>query len=98
MVTATRLTTDQIDGLRGQIHGEVIQPGDANYDEARTLYNAMIDKRPALVARCADAADVIAAVNFARASGLDVAIRGGGHNVSGAAMADGGLTIDLSRM
>ena len=98
MVTTTRLTTTQIDGLRGQIHGEVIQPGDANYDEARTLYNAMIDKRPALVARCADAADVIAAVKFAAAEGLDVAIRGGGHNVSGNAMADGGLTIDLSRM
>ena len=98
MVTATRVTTDQIDGLRGQIHGEVIQPGDANYDEARTLYNAMIDKRPALVARCVDAADVIAAVGFARSAGLDVAIRGGGHNVAGNAMSDGGLTIDLSRM
>jgi len=98
VVTATRVTTDQIDGLRGQIHGEVIQPGDANYDEARTLYNAMIDKRPALVARCVDAADVIAAVGFARSAGLDVAIRGGGHNVAGNAMSDGGLTIDLSRM
>ncbi|MDQ3547380.1 MAG: FAD-binding oxidoreductase [Chloroflexota bacterium] len=98
MVTATRVTSDQIDGLRGQIHGEVIQPGDANYDEARTLYNAMIDKRPALVARCVDAADVIAAVGFARSAGLDVAIRGGGHNVAGNAMSDGGLTIDLSRM
>ncbi len=98
MVTTTRLTNDQIDGLRGQIHGDVIQPGDANYDEARTLYNVMIDKRPALVARCVDAADVIAAVRFANASGLEVAIRGGGHNVSGNAMADGGLTIDLSRM
>ncbi|HYI15116.1 MAG TPA: FAD-binding oxidoreductase [Thermomicrobiales bacterium] len=98
MVTASRLTTDQIDGLRGQIHGEVIQPGDANYDEARTLYNVMIDKKPAIVARCVDAADVIAAVRFASANDLDVAIRGGGHNVSGNAMADGGLTIDLSRM
>ena len=98
MVTATRLTTDQIDGLRGQIHGEVILPGDASYDDARTLYNAMIDKRPALVVRCVDAADVIAAVRFARSSGVEVAVRGGGHNVSGNAMADGGLTIDLSRI
>jgi FAD/FMN-containing dehydrogenase len=92
------MTTDQIDGLRGQIHGEVIQSGDASYDEARTLYNAMIDKRPAIVVRCVDAADVIASVKFARANGLDIAVRGGGHNVSGNAMADGGLTIDLSRM
>jgi hypothetical protein len=98
VVTTTRPTSDQIDTLRGQIHGEIIQPGDASYDDARTLYNAMIDKRPALVARCADAADVIAAVAFARSAGLDVAVRGGGHNVSGNAMADGGLTIDLSRM
>jgi hypothetical protein len=98
MVIASRMTTEQIDGLRGQIHGDVIQPGDASYDEARTLYNAMIDKRPAIVVRCVDAADVIASVKFARANGLDIGVRGGGHNVSGAAMADGGLTIDLSRM
>ncbi|HEX5167476.1 MAG TPA: FAD-binding oxidoreductase [Thermomicrobiales bacterium] len=98
MVTATRPTADQVDSLRGQIHGEIIQPGDAGYDTARTIYNAMIDKHPAIVVRCADAADVIAAVGFARAGGYDVAIRGGGHNVSGASMADGGLTIDLSGM
>jgi FAD/FMN-containing dehydrogenase len=98
MVTTSRLSSEQIDGLQGQIHGDVIQPGDASYDEARTLHNAMIDKRPALVVRCADAADVIAAVRFARENDLEIAVRGGGHNVSGNAMSDGGLTIDLSRI
>jgi FAD/FMN-containing dehydrogenase len=98
MVTTSRLSSEQIDGLQGQIHGDVIQPDDANYDEARTLHNVMIDKRPALVVRCVDAADVIAAVRFARENDLEIAVRGGGHNVSGNAMSDGGLTIDLSRI
>ncbi len=80
------------------LHGQLITPADANYDEARTIYNAMIDKRPALIARCQDAADVIAAVNFARENHLDVAIRGGGHNGAGLALVDDGLVIDLSPM
>jgi FAD/FMN-containing dehydrogenase len=81
-------------GLRGKL----LARGDNGYDETRSIWNAMIDKRPALIAQCADAADVIHAVNFARTSGLLVSVRGGGHNVSGSAICDGGLMIDLSRM
>lgn len=80
------------------LQGEVITPADARYDEARTIYNAMIDKRPALIARCATAADVAAAVAFAHHNKLDVAIRGGGHNGAGLALVDDGLVIDLSPM
>ena len=80
------------------LRGSVIQRGDADYDDARKLYNAMIDKRPKLIARCADAADVIAAVNFGRDNGLPIAIRGGAHNGAGFASVDDGLVIDLSTM
>ena len=72
---------EQATGVLAQsFRGNLIQPGDADYDEARKLYNGMIDKRPRLIARCADVADVIAAVNFGRDQNLLVAIRGGGHN------------------
>ncbi len=78
--------------------GELIQPQDANYDEARQLYNGMIDKRPALIARCFNVADVISAVNFARENNLLTAVRGGGHNGPGLGSCDGGIVIDLSLM
>ena len=78
--------------------GDLIRPGEAGYDEARALYNGMIDKRPGLIARCADVADVIAAVNFGRDSGALIAIRGGGHNGPGLGSCDDGLVIDLSRL
>ncbi len=80
------------------LHGELIGRSNPAYDEARKVYNGMIDRRPAAIARCADAADVIAAVNFARENGLLVAIRGGGHNGAGLGSCDDGLVIDLSRM
>ncbi|UCD48723.1 MAG: FAD-binding oxidoreductase [Phycisphaerales bacterium] len=80
------------------IRGNLIHPDDPGYDEARSLYNAMIDKRPALIVQCVDAADVIAAVDFARERDLLVAVRGGGHNGPGLALCDGGLVIDLSLM
>src|SRR4029453_6944290 len=73
-------------------------PGDDGYDAARTVYNAMIDRRPALIIRCASAADVIAGRQFARAHNLLVSVRGGGHNVAGNAVCDGGLMLDLSPM
>src|SRR5688572_13864714 len=88
--------TPAIQALTGALRGRLVQPGDADYDEARKLYNAMIDKRPRLIARCADAADVIAAVNFGREQNLLVAVRGGGHNGPGLGSCNDGLVIDLS--
>ncbi len=80
------------------VRGEMVRPGDAAYDGARVLYNAMIDKRPALIVRAVDVADVIATVNLARTHRLDLAIRGGGHNGAGLGSVDGGVLLDLSRM
>lgn len=88
----------KVQEFKASLRGELIRPGDAGYDDARKIYNGMIDKRPALIARCTGAADVINAVNFARANKLLVAVRGGGHNVAGNAVCDGGIVIDLSRM
>jgi FAD/FMN-containing dehydrogenase len=84
--------------LRSRLRGELVTPRDAGYDAARKVYNAMIDRRPALIARCVDVADVIACVAFARAQGLLLAVRGGGHNGPGLGVCDDGLVIDLSRM
>ena len=84
--------------FRAALRGDLLLPGDAGYDDARVIFNAMIDKRPALIARCAGADDVVQAVNFARTHDLVVSVRGGGHNVSGNAVCDGGLMIDLSPM
>src|SRR6266852_1925000 len=87
-----------IQDLKQNFRGELLVPSDAGYDEARKVWNGMIDKRPALIARCASVADVIHCVNFGRANDLLIAVRGGGHNVGGNAVCDGGLVIDLSRM
>ena len=84
--------------LRQNFRGRLIQPGDADYDGVRALYNGMIDKRPRLIARCVDVADVLAAVDFAREQNVLVAIRGGGHNGPGLGSCDDGLMIDLSLM
>ena len=78
--------------------GALLRPGDPGYDDARRLFNGMIDRRPALIARCATAGDVMKSVRFAREHALPVSVRGGGHNVAGNALCDGGLTIDLSPM
>jgi FAD/FMN-containing dehydrogenase len=87
-----------LSGYKARMRGELIQPGDVDYDSARQVYNGMIDKRPALIARCVDVADVIASVNFAREQNLLLAVRGGGHNGAGLGSCDGGLVIDLSPM
>jgi FAD/FMN-containing dehydrogenase len=84
--------------LKAGLRGELIQPSDEGYDAARKVYNGMIDKHPAMIARCADVADVIAAVNFGREHNLLVSIRGGGHNAGGLGVADDALVIDLSRI
>jgi hypothetical protein len=84
--------------LRTAVRGGVIERGDPEYDEARAVYNGMIDKHPASIARCLDAADVQAAVAYGRREGLDIAIRGGGHNAAGLGSVDDGLVIDLSPM
>src|SRR5438445_3833405 len=88
----------EIEEFRLGLRGELLQPGEAGYDDARSLYNAMIDKKPAFIVRCAGVADVLRAVRFGRASNMVVAVRGGGHNVSGTALCDGGMVIDLSPM
>lgn len=87
-----------IQAFRASLGGELIQPGDAEYESARQIFNGMIDRRPALIARCLGPADVVTAVNFAREQGIELAVRGGGHGVAGNALCDGGLVIDLSRM
>jgi FAD/FMN-containing dehydrogenase len=88
----------RLDAFRARLRGPLLFGGDKGYDEARTVWNALIDRRPALIARCVGAADVLAAVQFARENDLLVSIRGGGHGVAGKAVCDGGMMIDLSRM
>src|ERR1700750_1008328 len=92
------LNEANLEAFKGQLRGTLIQQGDSAYDEARKVYNAMIDKRPRLIARVADVADVIASVNFARENGLLLAVRGGGHNGGGLGTCDDGFVIDLSRL
>jgi FAD/FMN-containing dehydrogenase len=91
------LSTD-LDDLRVSLAGSVIGPADAEYDAARVVFNALVDRRPAVIARCVGAGDVATALDFARSSGLEVAVRGGGHNPAGHCVVDDGLVIDLSLM
>lgn len=87
-----------LEAMRSKLRGPVIGPQDAEYDQARKVYNAMIDKRPAAIAGCMDAADVMAAITIIRDNGLELAVRGGGHSGPGLCLVDGGVTIDLSPM
>jgi FAD/FMN-containing dehydrogenase len=96
--TNARIDEMALQTLRAGFRGALIGPDDAGYDTARTVYNAMIDRRPALIARCASVADVITAVNFAREQDILVAVRSGGHNGAGLGICDDGLVIDLSPM
>jgi FAD/FMN-containing dehydrogenase len=101
VVTETAISevaTTDLERLRDSLHGPLILPGDEGYDEARTIWNGAIDRRPAAVARCTGVADVVAAVRFARERDLLVSVRSGGHGVGGHALCDGGLVIDLSPM
>ena len=87
-----------ITALRSRLRGQLLRPSDPGYDDARSLWNAMIDRRPALVIRCLGVGDVIAAVEFVREHGLSLTIKGGGHNISGLAVADGAVMLDMSPM
>lgn len=86
------------DDLSSTFSGNLLRPADMGYEEARRVHNGLVNKRPALIAKCGGTADVVGAINLARKLGLEVAVRGGGHNVAGRAIIDGGLVIDLTRM
>jgi hypothetical protein len=92
----THTVTKGMDGFRAVMDGPVILPGDAGFDDGRRVWNAAIDRRPAVIARCESTADVVAAVGFAREHGLEISVRGGAHDTAGAAVCDDGLMIDLS--
>ena len=94
----TKVNAAALEALAAQLRGTLLQEGDAAYDDARTVWNATIDRRPGLIVRCSGASDVINAVNFAGENRLLVAVRGGGHNIAGSAVCDGGMMIDLSPM
>ena len=87
-----------VNSLAGSLHGDLILPDDGRYHRARAVWNGMIDHKPAAIARCANTEDVVKAVNFARENGLLISVRGGGHNVAGSAVCEGGLVIDLAQM
>jgi FAD/FMN-containing dehydrogenase len=93
-----QLERSAIEGLRARLRGSLVLPGDAGYDEARSVWNAMIDRRPALILRCLGVADVAASVSFAREHGLVLSVKGGGHNISGLAVFDQGVMLDMSLM
>jgi len=92
------LKQDTVDRLKTRLQGPVFLPGDVGYEESRTVWNAMIDRKPAVVARCLGSADVLACVEFARENDILLCIKGGGHNIAGLATADGGLMVDMSLM
>ncbi|WP_030622771.1 FAD-binding oxidoreductase [Streptomyces sclerotialus] len=99
MTNSTPARDDSLrERLRGSVRGELVEPGDPDYDEARKVYNALHDKRPAIVVRAVDAGDVMATVGFARERGLTLAVRGGSHSVSGYGTCDDGVVLDLGRM
>src|SRR5438093_10073622 len=92
------LDADTVQGFSEGVRGPVLRAGDPGYDDARAIWNALIDRRPALIVQCSGAADVVDAVNFAREHGLVLSIKAGGHNVAGNAVNDGGIVLDLSQM
>jgi FAD/FMN-containing dehydrogenase len=98
MAVSAAIDEERLETLSASFSGPVLRPQDDGYEEARKIHNALIDKRPALIARCLNTADVVDAVNFGREEGLEISVRGGGHNVAGRAVTDGGLMIDLSLM
>src|SRR5690242_3799462 len=98
MTMQESLHQDRLKSLAATFSGALLRPGDDGYEEARRVHNGLIDKRPALIARCLGTADIVDAVGFARESGLEISVRGGGHNVAGRAVTNGGVMVDLSLM
>src|SRR4029450_1679611 len=98
MTTVAQLDAERIAKISAGLSGALLLPGDERYDLARQIHNGLIDKRPALIARCLGTADVVAAIELAREAGLEVSIRGGGHNGASRAVPEGGLMIDLAEM
>src|SRR5712664_3926732 len=90
------VTEEAVERLVSNVHGELIREGQQEYEEARRIWNLMVDRRPAMILRCRDPEDVVQAVNFARDHGIGLSVRGGGHGVAGNAICKGGLVIDLS--
>lgn len=98
MGTTSTYSAGGLNELRSSCSGQIIEADDGGYDEARRVHNGLIDRRPAIIVRCRSAADAAAALRFARAEGIDISVRGGGHNVAGRAVADGAVMIDLAEM
>jgi len=94
----TNVLTRATENLKGKVKGQVVLPGDPNYEEVRKIWNAMIDRRPAVIVQCTGADDIAHAIQFARQNGLEISIRGAGHNIAGNAVCEGGMMIDLSTM
>jgi len=92
------LSSEQIVKLKSNLSGDVVLPNDPHYEETRKIWNAMINKRPAVIVRCADANDVPYAISFARENGLELSVRGAGHNIAGNSLCDDGITVDFSGM
>src|SRR5215475_1335237 len=92
------LDSNLLDQLAGGVTGSVLAPNDAGYDAARAVHNGLVDRKPALIVRARTVQDVVAALAFARSGGFEVSVRGGGHNVAGRAVTDGGVMIDLAEM
>ncbi|MEO8295949.1 MAG: FAD-binding oxidoreductase [Gemmatimonadota bacterium] len=98
MTVSAPLDASTIDALKTQVRGSLLLPASPGYDDARSIWNGMIDRRPELIVRCVGVADIVAGVNFARQQGLALSIKSGGHNIAGLAVSDGGLMLDLSQM
>ena len=98
MATKVGYGAEQLAALRDAFSGDLLEPGDDGFEQARRIHNGLIDRRPALIARCRNTADVVDAVRFAQEQGLEICVRGGGHNVAGRAVVDDALMIDLSPM
>jgi FAD/FMN-containing dehydrogenase len=98
MTATATFDAERLQELRAGLSGSILEPGDPGYDEARKVHNGIVDRRPALIARCRTASDASDAIRFARANGLDICVRGGGHNVAGRAVVDGALMVDLAEM